>query len=177
MITTVTTSTISSVCLACGVISKSGKLSCCADGGSWLGNCGSAGDAKFGHTWHEGIQSCKAQQLQIAVGKQQHASQPEGNASSNNNSVDMHSKAVTMTSRILKSTPSYMLTLTSNTPEATTPLGNETTTNSMMRSALADKSPMTVSHAASRASTTSQKYEKLLHVVRISMIITIVYWH
>ena len=50
----------SSVCLKCGAIAKSGKVSCCGRGGSWFGNCGSALHAKLDHSWYEGIRSCKA---------------------------------------------------------------------------------------------------------------------
>ena len=55
----VVATTISSVCLKCGTIAKSGKSSCCARGGSWFKNCGSAGNAKLDHTWSEGIRACK----------------------------------------------------------------------------------------------------------------------
>ena len=52
-----------SVCPRCGTINKSGKNSCCGRGGSWFGNCGSAGNAKLRHTWHEGIRACKSRTL------------------------------------------------------------------------------------------------------------------
>ena len=55
------TKTISFRCQKCGTILKSGKRSCCGRGGSWFRNCGSASDAKFLHTWYDGIQSCKKQ--------------------------------------------------------------------------------------------------------------------
>ena len=54
-----TTTTITSACPKCGVIAKSGEISCCGRGGSWFRNCGSAGNAKLHHTWYEGIQVCK----------------------------------------------------------------------------------------------------------------------
>merc|ERR1712187_830275 len=42
-----TTTTLSSVCLNCATIKKSGKVSCCARGGAWFGTCGGAtGSAK-----------------------------------------------------------------------------------------------------------------------------------
>merc|ERR1712032_808464 len=44
-------------CPKCG-LSKAGKPTCCSKGGSWQGNCGSPGDAKFEHTWGEGIEVC-----------------------------------------------------------------------------------------------------------------------
>merc|ERR1712048_644256 len=49
-----TATTINPVCLKCVTINKSGKMSCCGPGGSWYRNCGSAGNAKFDHTWREG---------------------------------------------------------------------------------------------------------------------------
>ena len=47
-------------CSKCSTAKKSGKLSCCARGGSWFRNCGNAGDSNFDHTWSEGIQACKS---------------------------------------------------------------------------------------------------------------------
>ena len=64
-----------SACLTCGTIKKLGKLSCCARGGSWFGKCGGIGNTKFQHTWHEGIQACKAQQSRLVMGQQQNAVQ------------------------------------------------------------------------------------------------------
>ena len=55
------TTTIASSCLTCDTIKKSGKLSCCARGGSWFGNCG-ASNTKVQHTWYEGTQACAARQ-------------------------------------------------------------------------------------------------------------------
>ena len=49
-----------SVCSRCGAINKSGERSCCGRGGSWFKNCGGADNTKLHHTWHEGIQVCKA---------------------------------------------------------------------------------------------------------------------
>ena len=121
MPTSVVTTTISPACLTCGIISKSGKMSCCADGGSWFGNCGSAGDANFGHTWHEGIQSCKSQQLQIVVGEQIHALQPKGNGSFHDNSLGMRSETVVAVSQIFASSSAYLSTRVPSTPQNTLP--------------------------------------------------------
>ena len=72
----VTTTTISSVCPKCGIIVKSGKISCCGDSGSWFGKCGSAGNAKLDHTWYEGIQACKTlRQSEAATDRQSNAAQ------------------------------------------------------------------------------------------------------
>ena len=46
-------------CPRCGIIEGTRKVSCCADGGSWVNNCGVVGDSKFEHTWKEGILACK----------------------------------------------------------------------------------------------------------------------
>ena len=48
----------SNTCTQCGSTNKSGKRSCCARGGSWFEKCGDVGEAKFDHTWAEGIQAC-----------------------------------------------------------------------------------------------------------------------
>merc|ERR1719174_2628569 len=70
------TTTISSVCPKCGIIAKSGKVSCCGHSGSWFRNCGSAGNAKLGHTWYEGIQACKTwSQFKAVIGRQSNAAQ------------------------------------------------------------------------------------------------------
>ena len=45
-------------CSKCGTIKKTGKKSCCAPGGAWFKDCGDTGDAKFHHTWADGIKSC-----------------------------------------------------------------------------------------------------------------------
>ena len=66
---TTTTTTISSECPRCGTITKSGKMSCCGRGGSWVKSCGRAGKTKLQHTWYEGIQSCKSRsQPKTAIG-------------------------------------------------------------------------------------------------------------
>lgn len=88
----VTTVPISPVCPTCGIIQKSGKLSCCARGGSWFANCGNAGNTNFGHTWYEGIRSCKARQFQVAVGQQLHTSLTQSNAFSDNANISVHAK-------------------------------------------------------------------------------------
>merc|ERR1712032_410577 len=66
-----TTPTISSECPRCGIITKSGRVSCCGRGGSWFKNCGRAGNTQLQHTWYEGIQSCKARSQSKAVIDQQ----------------------------------------------------------------------------------------------------------
>ena len=51
--------TIASACVKCGISRKSGKLSCCAPGGSWFKQCGNPGDSNYDHTWDEGTQACE----------------------------------------------------------------------------------------------------------------------
>ena len=46
----------SSECTAC--VSTRAGPSCCGTGGSWQGNCGSKGDARFDHTWGDGLKAC-----------------------------------------------------------------------------------------------------------------------
>ena len=79
-----TTMAISSVCLKCGTIGKSGKMSCCGRSGSWFGNCGRAANSKLDHTWHEGIQACKTwPQSKRAIGQQLNGAQQKDNERSN----------------------------------------------------------------------------------------------
>ena len=85
---------IVAACLKCGAIEKTGKLSCCARGGSWFGNCGGADNAKREHTWHEGLQACTSRQSKVAIGQQQ---KNENDEQQDMNSVEMsqgQSKAV-----------------------------------------------------------------------------------
>ena len=68
------TTTMSSVCHKCGIIAKSGKISCCGRSGSWFGNCGSVSNSNLDHTWYEGIQACKTlSQSKSAIGQKSHA--------------------------------------------------------------------------------------------------------
>ena len=53
-----TTILIRKTCNKCGILKKSGKLSCCARGGDWFKNCGDVGGSNFDHTWVEGTQAC-----------------------------------------------------------------------------------------------------------------------
>ena len=47
-----------SVCSKCGSTNR-GTRSCCAQGGAWYNNCGSADDPNVDHTWTEGALACK----------------------------------------------------------------------------------------------------------------------
>ena len=90
---------ISSVCPICGVIKRSGKMSCCSRGGSWFGKCGSTGNAKLDHTWYEGLQACKVRsQSETGRRQQLHDAKQEGNASSNDKAVIEAAKPFVFTS-------------------------------------------------------------------------------
>ena len=53
----------SKVCPKCGKGKKSGKLSCCARGGTWFEKCGDIDDSEADHTWVEGIQACNIESM------------------------------------------------------------------------------------------------------------------
>jgi len=84
---TVETTVVASGCLTCGTIQKSGKLSCCARGGSWFGNCAATANAKVQHTWYEGIQTCKGRKSKTAVLAQQQSNASSGDAGNFTNST------------------------------------------------------------------------------------------
>jgi len=46
-------------CPKCGKFKKSGRASCCAPGGTWFKNCGSAGNNKVAYKWTDGANACK----------------------------------------------------------------------------------------------------------------------
>ena len=115
------TTPISPVCPACGIVKRSGKLSCCAPGGSWFGNCGSAGNANLEHTWHEGIRVCNTQ-FQAVVGQQLHASQPQVNVSFDDTSMDMDSKALIVAAHVFSNPSTTMSFATPITMRAHTPM-------------------------------------------------------
>ena len=58
-LTTLQVALTSVICPNCSTFTKSGKLSCCAPGGSWYKNCGGAGGRNFDHSWLEGVEACK----------------------------------------------------------------------------------------------------------------------
>ena len=71
-----TTIDIDTLCPKCGIIEKSGKISCCGRGGSWFSNCGSGGNSKLDHTWSEGIRVCKTRtQSKIGISQRLRAVQ------------------------------------------------------------------------------------------------------
>ena len=46
-------------CPKCGTFRKSGRVSCCAPGGSWFKTCGGVVNKNVDHRWSEGVKSCK----------------------------------------------------------------------------------------------------------------------
>ena len=103
----VTTVSASSACPECGIIRKSGKMSCCSRGGSWFGKCESAGNAKLKHTWYEGIWACDGRQSRTAVDQQLNAFLPKSSASvdDTNKGVDMGPKVVVVAAYTVTFTP------------------------------------------------------------------------
>ena len=101
----VTAAPVSSVCLECGTMQKSGKISCCGRGGSWFGRCGSAENSNLAHTWYEGIRACKTRQSQAVVVQQLGGSRPKSNISSHHASMSMNSKAVIVAALVFVLTP------------------------------------------------------------------------
>ena len=50
-------STNTVTCPKCGEFKRSGRVSCCAPGGSWYKSCGSAGNTNADHRWFEGLEA------------------------------------------------------------------------------------------------------------------------
>ena len=93
----------SSSCPKCGTMKKSGTMSCCGRGGSWFGNCASAGHTKVHHTWQEGIRACKDRQFQTAVAQTSHGSRPKNNNNSDTSIDDLD--AVVVAAHMIGSAP------------------------------------------------------------------------
>ena len=177
-----TTAPISSACPTCGTITKSGRMSCCGRGGSWFGDCGSAGNANVGHTWSEGIRACKVRQFQTVVRQQlrdprptMHGSRPtshEIQTAALPNAYDADtttSEAIAMASAMNTHDSSNM-----STPTPILYRANPTITKAT-QSASTDMSMSTSSHASPSVSITVQEYEKLFHIFTyINLILIIV---
>ena len=99
-----TTTPVRVLCLTCGTIKKSDKLSCCARGGSWYGKCGGTGNTKHEHTWAEGIQACSAQQPNVAVELQQTGFEENSKNSSDDSGASMNSETIVAPFQIVSST-------------------------------------------------------------------------
>ena len=113
---------IRSICPKCGIIQKSGKVSCCGHGGSWFKNCGSVGNTKLDHTWKEGIRVCNARQWHVAVGQQLEGSQFQRNISSDDAKMDIiNSDVVILTAHMFASTPANKSTPLSDAGSITVP--------------------------------------------------------
>lgn len=55
-------------CAACPkcALSNKGDFTCCANGGSWAGECGRVVTDQFKHTWVEGLKVCKKRRAEAA---------------------------------------------------------------------------------------------------------------
>ena len=148
----VTIPSVSSVCPKCGTIKKSAKSSCCGHGGSWFGNCGSAGNSKFGHTWREGIRACKARQFDEVMGQQLHGFQLKSNASFVNSSMGMNTKAAIAVAQMRASTRAGMLTTMPRTTSTT--VSASTITIAAARTSAAYDTGMIIAEAIAAARTT-----------------------
>ena len=99
-------------------------MSCCGHGGSWFGNCGSAGSTTFGHTWSDGVQVCKEWgQSVVVIGQQLDAGQQQRNDSSNgpsNVKLKVDTKAAKLLAFTSVSMPGALLIMSSaHTPAST----------------------------------------------------------
>ena len=91
-------------------------MSCCGRGGSWFKNCGGVASTKLHHTWHEGIQACKARsQSKTAIGQQLNGAQRTGMDSSQDVGIANDKAVIAATNKFTFTS----VTLTStNTPES-----------------------------------------------------------
>ena len=148
---------ISLVCPQCGIIAKSGKLSCCGRGGSWFGNCGVAGEAKLGHEWSEGFQACKAQsQSETVVGQQLHDTQHESNTMSN----DIDTKNFTASANMVTSALDNLSTDSSTTTSLSMP--TITVASVFMSHTSTDVAPV---HTSEHTSMTAQGCRQVQSVI------------
>ena len=151
MQTSVETATpITSVCLACGVIKKSGKLSCCARGGSWFGNCGATRAAQREHTWYEGLHACKARQSQAEMDQQQKTAQENDTEFANDTAVVMKAGVV---GQMLAST------LANAQIPATTPINAHANTSHKTVAMTSARVPMDTSNVNTTAEHTPIAYD------------------
>ena len=104
-----TATTTVSVCPRCGSIKKSGKPSCCGRGGSWFKKCGGAGNAKLQHTWHEGIQACKARSQSKAVIAQELNGAPQKDTDSSQGAGNTNYKVAILATKTPINTSTTML--------------------------------------------------------------------
>ena len=132
-------------------------MSCCGHGGSWFGKCRNAGNANFGHTWHEGIRVCKSRQYQKAV-RQHLYSGASNNAAGDDAIISMNSKAVVVATQMLTSVKRAII-----------PTDNPSVTPQTKMISASTYVFMTISSHTSVS--TTLKCNKILHVViHISMI-------
>ena len=157
----VSTTPVIPACPECGIVRKSGKLSCCGRGGSWFGDCGTTVTADIGHTWYEGIHACKARQSRAAVAVNVSIITPALEVTADN--------TVTTTKGITATTGKITHMIEKNMPIQKVPNAADNTRSiKAVRSVSVDKFLAT---SSARPSMTVREYEKLFYVViHIAMI-------
>ena len=152
--------TIGLVCLQCGTIKRSGKLSCCGRGGSWFGNCGAAGTAKLRYKWSDGIQACKAQsQSKVVIGQELHGAQDEGGRSSDDTDESQSRASIAAPNATIISAHTNM-----SMPAPTVPPVNASITTvarTFMTTTPTDVSMTVQVHSSASTSVTAQRRELL----------------
>ena len=166
----ITATQISSACPKCGVIKRSGKLSCCARAGSWFKNCGGDADPKFSHSWTEGVRVCRGRQSQAVWGQQLHVFQPS-NVSSYDVDVGkgMDSKTVIASGQTFASTSVNTYVTLSVNMSTTVPIIASTHISSYTSGPNSD-----LSQPLASVSIGSRECTKLYVVIFISMILVVV---
>ena len=70
-------------------------MSCCGNGGSWFGRCGSVRNSNLSHTWYEGVQACKDREFSSMEVQKLGFPRPTSNHSSFDIRALTTSKAIT----------------------------------------------------------------------------------
>ena len=112
------------------MVHKSGKLSCCARGGSWFGSCGSGGSAQVRHTWSEGFRVCEARQFHDSVGQEVRDSLAQSKSFAGAAIAGLESKAAF----VFVSTTASTLTTMSGATQVVSMAANESVITPMRKS-------------------------------------------
>ena len=139
------------ICLKCGNIGKSGKISCCGRGGSWFRNCGASGNTQLDHMWSEGIQACKT----WVHSKTSFEQQLKQKIQSFSNGVSLPISTDTTAAKTLTFTSSNAPRPKSGTTQIIYPVDTPT----------AKMSAITAAHTPTSTSITTQGFEKLPSIV------------
>ena len=177
-----TTTAMSFQCPKCGITKKSGIISCCGRGGSWFGKCGSNGGIKLGHTWHEGLQACKARPWsETGIRQQLRGARQERNGFSHgNNSANSNTAITAVNAHIFASAPmpdapptSGHTLVNSSTVRTTAKINSTANTVAMVTIiSVSERSPR--SYNSSQVLTTTPEHDPLSsqgceHLLDISM--------